>query len=40
MGGQQNTVQNLKVLQTDAENGLVLVNGKSKTSENVFAATC
>ncbi|KAK5053806.1 hypothetical protein LTR84_001768 [Exophiala bonariae] len=27
MGGQQNTVQNLRVLQTDPENGLVVVNG-------------
>lgn len=30
MGGQQNTVQNLQVLQTDVENGLVVVNGKFK----------
>ncbi|KAJ4502256.1 hypothetical protein HRR83_009178 [Exophiala dermatitidis] len=27
MGGQQNTVQNLKVLQSDPENGIVIVNG-------------
>lgn len=27
MGGQRNTVQNLKILQTDDENGIVLVNG-------------
>ncbi|KAK5947156.1 hypothetical protein PMZ80_001303 [Knufia obscura] len=27
MGGQRNTVQNLKVLQTDEEKGIVLVNG-------------
>lgn len=27
MGGERNTVQNLKVLQTDPENGIVLVNG-------------
>lgn len=29
MGGQRNTVQNLKVLQTDEDKGIVLVNGKS-----------
>lgn len=28
MGGQRNTVKSLKVLQTDAEKGIVLVNGK------------
>jgi len=28
MGGQQVTVQSLKVLSVDAENGLVVVNGK------------
>lgn len=27
MGGQRNTVQNLRVLQTDAEKGIVMVNG-------------
>ena len=27
MGGQRNTVQSLKVLQTDREKGLVVVNG-------------
>lgn len=31
MGGQRNTVQNLKVLQTDAEKGIVLVHGKNST---------
>lgn len=30
MGGQQVTVQSLKVLSVDAENGLVVVNGKLK----------
>ena len=29
MGGQQHTIQNLKVLKVDEENGLVLVNGAS-----------
>jgi len=29
MGGQRNTVQSLKVLQTDAEKGILVVNGKS-----------
>lgn len=28
MGGERNTVQNLKVLQTDPENGIVVVNGE------------
>lgn len=28
MGGQQHTVQNLRVLRVDDENGLVVVNGK------------
>ena len=28
MGGQQNTVQNLKVLQTDPEKGIVVIHGK------------
>lgn len=28
MGGERNTIQNVKVLQTDAENGIVLVHGK------------
>lgn len=28
MGGQRNTIQNVKVLQTDAENGIVLLHGK------------
>lgn len=36
MGGQQNTVQNLKVLQTDAENGLVVVNGENNISKSMF----
>ena len=31
MGGQRNTIQNLRVLQTDAEKGIVVVNGKSPT---------
>lgn len=35
MGGQQNTVQNLKVLQTDPENGLVVVNGECRISERM-----
>lgn len=29
MGGQRNTVQSLKVLQSDVENGIVVVNGES-----------
>ena len=28
MGGQRNTVQSLKVLQSDATNGIVVVHGK------------
>jgi large subunit ribosomal protein L3 len=35
MGGQQNTVQNLKVLQTDPENGLVVVNGECRIPERI-----
>jgi ribosomal protein L3 len=30
MGGQRNTIQNLKVMQTDAEKGIVVVHGKHK----------
>ena len=32
MGGERVTVQNLKVLKVDPENGLVVVNGKTATS--------
>lgn len=35
MGGQRNTVQNLKVLQADAENGVVVVSGKSTPSDGL-----
>ena len=31
MGGQRNTVQSLKVLQSDAENGIVVVHGECRT---------
>lgn len=38
MGGQQVTVQNLKVLQVDAANGLIVVNGKLSSCK--LASTC
>ena len=39
MGGQRVTVQNLKILQTDDERGIVLVNGKSP-SDILHTSSC
>lgn len=38
MGGQRNTVQNLKVVQTDAENGILVVHGKLVLSLPTFSS--
>ena len=35
MGGQRNTVQNLKVLQSDPENGIVVVNGEPAVGDDI-----
>jgi large subunit ribosomal protein L3 len=35
MGNESVTVKNLKVLQIDEKNGIVVVNGMSRTSVNV-----
>jgi large subunit ribosomal protein L3 len=41
MGGQQVTVQNLRVLKVDAANGIVVVNGEfCPFSRSVFLLTC
>jgi len=39
MGGQQHTIQNLKILKVDDVNGLVVVNGKY-LDENALVLPC
>lgn len=39
MGGQRNTIQNVKVLQTDAEQGILLVHGKTRPTRS-FSCLC